>query len=189
MHPRVHRLAELAAGAVLGRIPAPVDFAKKLKILDQAGVWPPALDAEGQIRPDAVVTDVTGLLDLSSWPKGMRVIVRTVENLTEADGHLHEGSPKARRTRSVPLPRFLRPELAAHIVGMDPDDRVFTASRGGPLRNSNFRHYIFDPAVARAGLAPLTPHDLRDTAASLAISAGANVKTVQRMLGHASARR
>jgi integrase len=30
-------------------------------------------------------------------------------------------------------------------------------------------------------------HDLRHTAASLAISAGANVKAVQRMLGHASA--
>jgi integrase len=33
----------------------------------------------------------------------------------------------------------------------------------------------------------LTPHELRHTAASLAISAGANVKAVQRMLGHSSA--
>jgi hypothetical protein len=33
----------------------------------------------------------------------------------------------------------------------------------------------------------MTIHDLRHTAASLAISAGANVKAVQRMLGHASA--
>lgn len=33
----------------------------------------------------------------------------------------------------------------------------------------------------------VTPHDLRHTAASLAISAGAHVKAVQRMLGHASA--
>lgn len=33
----------------------------------------------------------------------------------------------------------------------------------------------------------LSPHDLRHTAASLAISAGANVKAVQRMLGHVSA--
>ena len=53
--------------------------------------------------------------------------------------------------------------------------------------NSNFRHRFFDPAVTRAGLAPLTPHDLRDTAASLAVAAGASVKAVQRMLGHASA--
>jgi hypothetical protein len=33
----------------------------------------------------------------------------------------------------------------------------------------------------------ITPHDLRHTAASLAVSAGANVKAVQRMLGHARA--
>ena len=33
----------------------------------------------------------------------------------------------------------------------------------------------------------MTPHELRQTAASLAVSAGANVKSVQRMLGHASA--
>jgi integrase len=33
----------------------------------------------------------------------------------------------------------------------------------------------------------LTPYELRHTAASLAVSAGANVKSVQRMLGHASA--
>ena len=33
----------------------------------------------------------------------------------------------------------------------------------------------------------MTIHDLRHTAASLAISAGANVKAVQRMLGHKSA--
>ncbi|MGA8547681.1 MAG: tyrosine-type recombinase/integrase [Mycobacterium sp.] len=33
----------------------------------------------------------------------------------------------------------------------------------------------------------ITAHDLRHTAASLAIGAGANVEVVQRMLGHASA--
>ena len=45
------------------------------------------------------------------------------------------------------------------------------------------------PALQRSsvGLAGLTPHDLRHTAASLAVAAGANVKAVQRMLGHASA--
>ena len=33
----------------------------------------------------------------------------------------------------------------------------------------------------------ITPHDLRHTAASLGVSAGANVKALQRMLGHAKA--
>jgi hypothetical protein len=39
-------------------------------------VWEPAYDAGGQVRPGAWVAEITGLLDLPSWPEGMRVIVR-----------------------------------------------------------------------------------------------------------------
>ena len=39
-------------------------------------VWEPAYDAGGQVRPGAWVAELTRLLDLSSWPEGMRVIVR-----------------------------------------------------------------------------------------------------------------
>ncbi|MBD8057328.1 IS1380 family transposase [Rhodococcus ruber] len=38
--------------------------------------WTPAYDADGQVRDGAWVTEITDLLDLSTWPKGMRVIVR-----------------------------------------------------------------------------------------------------------------
>ena len=38
--------------------------------------WTPAYDAGGQIRDGAFVTELTGLLDLTSWPAGMRVIIR-----------------------------------------------------------------------------------------------------------------
>ena len=55
------------------------------------------------------------------------------------------------------------------------------------LRNRNARAAWFDAAAAAIGEPGLTPHELRHTAASLAIKAGANVKAVQRMLGHASA--
>src|SRR4051812_16995434 len=55
------------------------------------------------------------------------------------------------------------------------------------MRNHNFRSRVFAPAATFIGMPKLTPHDLRHTAASLAIQAGANVKAVQRMLGHASA--
>jgi integrase len=41
--------------------------------------------------------------------------------------------------------------------------------------------------VRALGLGHFTPHNVRDTAASLAVSAGANIKAVQRMLAHASA--
>jgi Transposase DDE domain group 1 len=39
-------------------------------------IWEPAYDAEGQVRPGAWVAEITGMLDLSSWPEGMRLIVR-----------------------------------------------------------------------------------------------------------------
>jgi integrase len=45
----------------------------------------------------------------------------------------------------------------------------------------------FDKGCAEVGIEGLVPHGLRHTTASLAISAGANVKVVQRMLGHATA--
>jgi integrase len=55
------------------------------------------------------------------------------------------------------------------------------------MRNRNARRAWFNRAATVAGVTGLTPHELRHTAASLAVSAGANVKAVQRMLGHASA--
>jgi hypothetical protein len=41
-----------------------------------ASVWAPAYDADGDVCDGAWVAELTGLLDLSGWPKGMRVIVR-----------------------------------------------------------------------------------------------------------------
>ena len=42
--------------------------------------------------------------------------------------------------------------------------------------------------MSRAGVQDITPHDLRHTCASLAVSAGVNVLALQRMLGHTSAK-
>jgi hypothetical protein len=41
-----------------------------------ACAWTPAYDADGQVRPGAWVAEITGMLDLPAWPKGMRLIVR-----------------------------------------------------------------------------------------------------------------
>src|SRR5580765_6026055 len=50
-----------------------------------------------------------------------------------------------------------------------------------------FRRSGFDQAARAIGLPGLHPHQLRHTAASLAIASGADVKVVQQMLGHSSA--
>jgi integrase len=73
------------------------------------------------------------------------------------------------------------------VAGVGRQAFVFAATDGGHLDPDNFRSRVWTPAVAAAGLAPLRIHDLRHTTASLAIAAGADVKTLQTMLGHASA--
>jgi integrase len=110
------------------------------------------------------------------------------EAVTEIDGStIVWGTPKTHSRRSVPLPRFLVDELARTVVNRPGDELAFPSPQGAVLRNRNARYAWFDDAARAAGLAGLTPHELRHTAAPLAVSAGANVKAVQRMLGHASA--
>jgi integrase len=114
-------------------------------------------------------------------------------SVTEASGTGRVWStPKTHARRSVPFPAVLADELAALIAGKRRADLVFTDMRGGVLRNSNWRARVFRPAVAKCqkvdeSFPSITPHDLRHTAASLTVSAGANVKAIQRMLGHAAA--
>jgi integrase len=117
----------------------------------------------------------------------LRRRLTVAESVTEVRGRLVWGTPKSHATRSVPIPRSLTSAFAEVMAGKGPDDLVFTTWRGNPLRNLNFRRDVFDRAAEDAGVKDLTPHELRHTAASLAVSAGANVKSVQRMLGHASA--
>ena len=47
----------------------------KLELIPQSA-WTPAYDADQEPRDGAWVTELTGLLDLTGWPEGMRVIVR-----------------------------------------------------------------------------------------------------------------
>lgn len=114
--------------------------------------------------------------------------VRVEEAATEVGGRLVFGAPKTHEARTVIVPRFVIESLRPLLDGKEADALAFTASRGGPVRLNNFRRRIFAPAAARIGRPGLVPHDLRDTAASLAISSGASIKAVQRMLGHASAK-
>ena len=128
----------------------------------------------------------------------LRRRVQVRRSVTEVKGKLEWSTPKSHERRSVPFPRFLTDDLARRMAGKGCDDLVFAAPGGGVLRIATFRTRVFNPAVAKLrgindGGMPTTDwprptmHDLRHTAASLSISAGANVKAVQMMLGHKSA--
>lgn len=118
--------------------------------------------------------------------------IDVVEAMSDPRGKVVWGTPKSHERRSVPFPEFLRTPLAARCVDKLADDLVFMGVDAGVLRSGNFRNRVFNKALAEVQktdptFPKVTPHDLRHTAASLAVSAGANVKSVQRMLGHASA--
>jgi hypothetical protein len=77
--------------------------------------WTPAYDADGQIRPGAWVAEITGMLDLTAWSKGMRVIVRKE-----------------------------RPHPGAQLRFTDPGGRRFTclatSTKGAQLADLELRH-------------------------------------------------
>ena len=121
----------------------------------------------------------------------LRRRVNVSRSVTEFNG-LVWSTPKSWERRSVPFPASLADELSALMVGKGHEDLVFVTLRGGVLRVSNYRKRFFTAAVEKCQAADqafptITRHDLRHTAASLAVSAGANVKAIQRMLGHAKA--
>ncbi|ORB70852.1 tyrosine-type recombinase/integrase [Mycobacterium scrofulaceum] len=96
-----------------------------------------------------------------------------------------ETTTKTGRTRHVPIPAPVWERLKSELPA-DGNALVFPRMRGGLLPIEEYRR-AFDRACKQVGIEGLTPHGLRHTTASLAISAGANVKVVQRMLGHATA--
>jgi Transposase DDE domain group 1 len=58
------------------------------------GAWAPALDQDGKVRPNGQVTEITSLVDLSSWPERSRLICRRERahpgaqlSFTDHDGH------------------------------------------------------------------------------------------------------
>lgn len=112
--------------------------------------------------------------------------------VTEVRGALVWGTPKNHESRSVPVPALALSGLAERARVSPAPATLFRGADGGVVRAGNFRSRVFGPALGRCRendptFPQITIHDLRHTAASLAVASGANVKAVQRMLGHASA--
>lgn len=114
-----------------------------------------------------------------------RVITVRVSATAVAGQGIVETDTKTKRTRHVPIPKPVWDRLKDELPD-DPNALVFPSRKGGILPLGEFR-WAFDKGCKSVGIDGLVPHGLRHTTASLAISAGANVKVVQRLLGHATA--
>ncbi|PXA72378.1 tyrosine-type recombinase/integrase [Cryobacterium arcticum] len=121
----------------------------------------------------------------------LRRRMQVEENAVLVNSRIEVGTPKTHENRSVTFPKFLSEGLARACEGKSRNQLVLGKGDVHFPRPQG-RGGWFDRAVKAAqaedtDFPRVTPHDLRHTAASLAISSGANVKAVQRMLGHASA--
>lgn len=95
------------------------------------------------------------------------------------------GPTEGRKKRTVPVAASVLARSAVPCEGRGADDLLFPARGGGHLRRPSYDSTgCFNRAVERAEVQIITPHDLRHTCASLAVSSGANVLAVSRMLGH-----
>lgn len=119
----------------------------------------------------------------------LRKRVNVSRSVAEVKGKQVWSTPKTGERRSVPVPSFLVELLAQEATGKGRDQLVFGDGEHA-LRVSTWRPRVFNKAVKRCQAADadfpsrLTPHSLRHTAASLAVSAGASVLVVCRLLGH-----
>lgn len=84
---------------------------------------------------------------------------------------------KGNKERTVPLPSMVMETLAQ--MRMNEGDRIFPFSPGRIW-------HILREAAFRAGLPPLSPHDLRRTYATTLLAAGKDLATVQRLMGHSN---
>jgi integrase len=131
--------------------------------------------------------------DIDSNEKTIRV-QRNVTIDKNSPDKLHVGDTKTRESRTVPV----SPRVLALLMELkDAQQKKFGAvmfptayifcSAADPYRPM----YATEPTrwqrkfVERHNLPKVSPHDLRHTAASLALESGANLKQVQTLLGHA----
>lgn len=150
-------------------------------------------EACGRYRPVILLLGTTGL----RWGEMAALKIKDVdpvrhrldvyESATLVARKIVVTTPKTHEIRSVMYPAMLDDLLD---LERDGEELLFPATNGGYMghvESPKTGTSWFTKACDLAGVQRMTIHDLRHTAASIMVRSGANVKTVQRQLGHASA--
>lgn len=125
-----------------------------------------------------------------------RGLIRVVETYDEAAGTM-KPYPKGKAVRDVPLTpslieqyKALTPRVGTcgvdHLAGRCLSPLLLTSDEGHPLRNSNWSYRVWRPAVERAGIGHVRPHDCRHSFASWLLQNGHPLAEVGKLMGHRS---
>ena len=126
--------------------------------------------------------------DVIETPHGLGVRIHRAAPQSKRTSAAVFGPTKTHQTRTVPVPAAIDDYVRQRVTTAAPGDYLFPSPTGGIWTNTNFRvRSRWTESTQAAGVAGTTIHDLRHTAASLLISAGADVKAVQVILGLATA--
>jgi integrase/recombinase XerC len=114
-------------------------------------------------------------------------------SLKRADAPLAESLRvlgKGKKTRIAPVLPAVRAAVDAYLAEVpfkaEPEGPLFLAKRGGPLTPRHVQA-LMQRLRGRMGLpASATPHALRHAFATHLLGAGADLRTIQELLGHAS---
>jgi len=114
-------------------------------------------------------------------------------SLTRADAPLGSSVRilgKGSKTRVVPVLPAVREAVDAYLAALpfalEPTDALFRAKRGGPF-SPRHAQALMQTLRGRLGLpSSATPHALRHSFATHLLGAGADLRSIQELLGHAS---
>jgi integrase len=115
--------------------------------------------------------------------------IRVRRSITQVGSRLVEGNPKsdAGRRSVLSIPERLVPPLRARLDGHLPGGPAITSPRGSRLGLENWKRAVnWKSAIIKIGRDKLRVHDLRHTYASLSRRAGADLRLLQKAMGHAS---
>ncbi|MBV8683758.1 MAG: tyrosine recombinase XerC [Caulobacteraceae bacterium] len=97
---------------------------------------------------------------------------------------------KGDKTRFVPVLQPVRDAIGAYVAAapfqIGTDDPLFRATRGGPLRPRQVQALVQGLRQTLGLPESATPHALRHAFASHLLGAGADLRSIQELLGHAS---
>ena len=114
--------------------------------------------------------------------------IRVRRSITQVGGRLVERNPKSDAgRRSVPIPERLVPALKARLDNRPPGAPAIASPRGSRLGLENWQRSVnWKAAITKIGRNKMRVHDLRHTYASLSRRAGADLRLLQKAMGHAS---